>query len=85
MSKYIQLIDFKEIKALRITCLKCNAYWSVPIDYKEYNAPVKCVYCETEYPHSAIDQLCKKIQNIQKAFADLKGTIEIELIIEKTA
>jgi hypothetical protein len=67
MAKFIQLINLDEIKILRITCGKCGAYWSVPIETTGKNPPAKCIYCKTEIPQSEIVQLSQTIKDIQNA------------------
>lgn len=82
MAKFIQLINLDEIKALRITC-ECSAYWSGPIELIGDDLLVKCTSCMAEIPRKDIKELSQKINHIQKSFKDWKGSIELEIEVEK--
>jgi hypothetical protein len=80
MAKFIRLIDLDELKALRITCGRCHAYWSVPITPMGNNSPPKkCIYCEAEIPLKDINELSKKINYIlEEVLKNWKVSIELE-------
>ena len=78
MGKIIHLINLDEIKALRVTCGDCGAYWSVSIEPKEELPPAECIYCKSAIPHKDIYQLSQKINHILNFFKDWKGSIELE-------
>lgn len=90
MPRNIQLIDINEIKALRITCKKCNAYWSIPIKPKK-KFTEKCLYCDARLPDD-INQLSLQIENIQSilegkikhSLEKWAGSVEFEVDEEKT-
>ena len=89
MSKFIQLINLNEIKALRVTC-KCGAYWSVPMQLGNNELPNKCNYCKgqgTVIPPERlgyIKGLLKNIDDIHKHLENYNISIELETEKEKT-
>ena len=92
MPKFIQLINLDEIKALRITCGKCHAYWSVPMPLEDNELPNKCNYCKTEkgkdvvIPFPTVERLKKLLEEIEWAQNKLENCnfkISIELETEK--
>ena len=87
MSKFIQLIDINEIKAFRITCVKCGKYWAGPVSLGKNKIPNICNYCNDEsktlFPKPHAERIEKLLHEIKWAQSGLNGfQISFELETE---
>lgn len=82
MSKLIRVVNLDEVKELRITCLKCGAFWSVPIPLTEETTQKKCFTCSTVIPRTHLEHVLKisdEIESIRKHIKDFSVSIELEM------
>ena len=82
MAKFIHLINLDEIKVLRITCEKCHASWSVPVESGENNLQKKCNCNAAIIPNNHlkyIEELLNNKCSIQKYLKGFKISIELEI------
>lgn len=76
MTELLRLIEFNEIKNIRVTCLRCDFAVRVPV--KDLNHAMACPNCGKEYD-AVFDSLLDFKSALQKRAADKNFTVQVEL------